>query len=134
MHSRTCNIWILMCRGGVGSILVMFDMLDYYILYMCLLLFVYYIVYLFWRLPDRGGRQNRIFFKKILIFVGFLTNIRATWGRRGWSGLPRDCYVHRKTNEHKANVSPGWLWDYMACVRRPGGTDKHKCLIFVGST
>jgi hypothetical protein len=30
-----------MCRGGVGSILVMFDVLDCYILYMCLLLFVY---------------------------------------------------------------------------------------------
>jgi hypothetical protein len=34
-----------MCRGGVGSILVMFDVLDCYILYMCLLLFVYYILY-----------------------------------------------------------------------------------------
>jgi hypothetical protein len=32
-----------MCRGGVGLILVMFDVLDCYILYMCLLLFVYYI-------------------------------------------------------------------------------------------
>jgi hypothetical protein len=30
-----------MCRGGVGSILVIFDVLDCYILYMCLLLFVY---------------------------------------------------------------------------------------------
>jgi hypothetical protein len=34
-----------MCRGGVGSIFVMFDMLDCYILYMCLLLFVYCILY-----------------------------------------------------------------------------------------
>jgi hypothetical protein len=34
-----------MCRGGVGSILVMFNMLDCYILYMCLLLFVYCILY-----------------------------------------------------------------------------------------
>jgi Na+/proline symporter len=34
VHSRTCNVWILMCRGGVGSILVMFDMLDcVYIVY-----------------------------------------------------------------------------------------------------
>jgi hypothetical protein len=30
-----------MCRGGVGSILVIFDMLDCYILYMRLVLFVY---------------------------------------------------------------------------------------------
>jgi hypothetical protein len=35
-----------MCRGGVGLILVMFDVLDYYILYMCLLLFVYCILYI----------------------------------------------------------------------------------------
>jgi hypothetical protein len=41
MHSRTCNVWILTCHGGVGSILVIFDVLDCYILYMCLLLFVY---------------------------------------------------------------------------------------------
>jgi hypothetical protein len=30
-----------MCHGGVGLILVMFDVLDCYILYMCLMLFVY---------------------------------------------------------------------------------------------
>jgi hypothetical protein len=51
-----------MCRGGVELIIMMFDVLDYYILYMCLLLFVYYIVYLFWRFPGRGDMQNRIFF------------------------------------------------------------------------
>jgi hypothetical protein len=30
-----------MCHGGVGSILVMIDVLDCYILYMCLVLLVY---------------------------------------------------------------------------------------------
>jgi hypothetical protein len=60
VHSRTCNIWILMCRGGVGLILVMFDVLDCYILYMCLLLFVYYIPVL--EAPDQGGKQNLNFF------------------------------------------------------------------------
>jgi hypothetical protein len=45
VRSRTCDVWILMCHGGVGSILVMFDVLDCYILYMCLLLFVYCILY-----------------------------------------------------------------------------------------
>jgi hypothetical protein len=85
-----------MCRGGVGSILVMFDVLDCYILYMCLLLFVYY---LFWRLPGRGGRQNRIFLKKIYLCSSVtrgvdvagrvyhvavtLTNIRPTWHQGG---------------------------------------------------
>jgi hypothetical protein len=54
VHSRTCNVWILMCHGDVGSILVMFDVLDCYILYMCLLLFVYCIFVL--EAPDQGGR------------------------------------------------------------------------------
>jgi TM2 domain-containing membrane protein YozV len=45
VHSRTCNVLILMCHGGVGSILVMFDVLDCYILYMCLLPFIYYTLY-----------------------------------------------------------------------------------------
>jgi hypothetical protein len=111
-----------MCRGGVGSILVIFDVLDCYILYMCLLLFVYCRPVL--KAPRPRGRQNRIFLKKILMFP---TNIRATWGRRGWLGLPRDSYVH------KANVAPGWSLDYMAYVRRPGGTDEHMGLRFIGS-
>jgi hypothetical protein len=42
-----------MCRNGVGSILVMFDLLDRYILYMCLLLFVYYIPILEAPRPER---------------------------------------------------------------------------------
>jgi hypothetical protein len=45
-----------MCRSGVGSILMMFYVLDCYILYMCLLLFVYCIPVL--RHSDRGGRQK----------------------------------------------------------------------------
>jgi hypothetical protein len=56
VHSRTCNVCILMCRGGVGSILVMFDVLDYYILYICLLLFVYCIPILE---APRSGRQTK---------------------------------------------------------------------------
>jgi hypothetical protein len=43
-----------MCHGGVGSILVMFDVLNCYILYMCLLLFVYCIPVL---KALRPGRQ-----------------------------------------------------------------------------
>jgi hypothetical protein len=72
-------------------------------------------------------------FKKILMFVGSPKNIRATWGRLGWSGLPRSSYVHQGTDEHKANVAPGWLRDYVAYVHRPEGTDEHKGLRFVGS-
>jgi hypothetical protein len=45
-----------MCRGGVGSILVIFDMLDCYIFYMCLLLFVYCIPVLE---SHRPGRQTK---------------------------------------------------------------------------
>jgi hypothetical protein len=45
-----------MCRGGVGSILVMFDLLNCYILYMCLLQFVYYIAVLE---APRPGRQTK---------------------------------------------------------------------------
>jgi hypothetical protein len=40
-----------------------------------------YIVYLFWRLPGQGGRENREKFKKILMFIGSPTNIRATRGQ-----------------------------------------------------
>jgi hypothetical protein len=60
-------------------------------------------------------------------------NIRATWSRRGWSGLPHGIYVHQGTDEHKTKVAPEWSRDYMAYVRRPGGTDEHKGLRFVGS-
>jgi hypothetical protein len=61
MHSRTCNVWILMCRGGVESILVMFDMLDCYILYMCLLLFVYCIPVLEAPWPGRQTKHEFFF-------------------------------------------------------------------------
>jgi hypothetical protein len=47
-----------MCRGGVGSILVMFDMLDCYILDMCLLLFVYCIPILEAPRPGRQTKQD----------------------------------------------------------------------------
>jgi hypothetical protein len=74
----------------------------------------------------RPGRQTKHdFFKKILMFIG--------WGRRGWSGLPRGSYVRWGTDEHKANVAPGWLRDYMAYVCRPGGTNEHKGLRFISS-
>jgi hypothetical protein len=45
-----------MCRSGVGSILVMFDVLNCYILYMCLLLFVYCIPILE---APRSARQTK---------------------------------------------------------------------------
>jgi hypothetical protein len=57
-----------MCRGGVGLILVMFDVLDCYILYMCLLLFVYCIPVLEAPRPGRQTKQDSL--KKILMFVG----------------------------------------------------------------
>jgi hypothetical protein len=41
------------------------------------------------------------------MFVGSPTNIRATWGRCGWSGLPRGSYVRRGTDEHKGRVAAG---------------------------
>jgi hypothetical protein len=65
-----------MCRGGVGSILVMFDVLDCYILYMCLLLFVYCIPVLEAPWLERQIKQD---FKK-------------------------NPYVHRFPDEHKSHV------------------------------
>jgi hypothetical protein len=47
-----------MCHGGVGLILVMFDVLDCYILYMCLLLFVYCIPVLEAPRPGRQTKQD----------------------------------------------------------------------------
>jgi hypothetical protein len=67
------------------------------------------------------------------MFVGSLMNIRATWGRHGWSGLPCGSYVRQGTDEHKANVALGWSEDYVAYVRQPGGTDERKGLRFIGS-
>jgi hypothetical protein len=98
-----------MCHSGVGSILVMFDILDWYILYMCLLLFVYCIPVLEAPRPGRQTKQE-FFLKKILMFISSPMNIRATWGRRGWSGLPRGSYVHQGTDEHKelTNIRPPW--------------------------
>jgi hypothetical protein len=50
-----------MCRGGVEWIHVMFDVLDYYILYMCA---VIYILYTYFE-GSRSGRQTKQdFFKK----------------------------------------------------------------------
>jgi hypothetical protein len=66
-----------MCCGGVGSILVMFDVLDYYILYLCLLLFVYCIPVLEAPRPRRQTKQD-FFFK--------------------------NHYVHRFPEEHKSHV------------------------------
>jgi hypothetical protein len=106
VHSRTCNVWILMCRGCVRSILMMFDMLDCYTLYMCLLLFIYCILYTcFGGSPAREANKIGIFLKKIpyvrrfpnehkghvgadvasrichvaVMFIGGSTNIRPTW-------------------------------------------------------
>jgi hypothetical protein len=67
------------------------------------------------------------------MFVGSPMNIRATWGRRDWSGLPRGSYVHWGTDKHKANMASGWSQDYVTYVCRPGGTDERKGLRFVGS-
>jgi hypothetical protein len=83
--------------------------------------------------PTGEADKTGFFLKKILMFVGSPTNIRATWGRRGWSGLQHGSYVHHGTDEHKANVAPGWLRDYVAYVRRPEGTDERKGLRFIGS-
>jgi hypothetical protein len=66
-----------MCRGGVGSILMIFDVLDCYILYMYLLIFVYCIPV--FEAP-RSGRQIKHDF--------FLKNP----------------YVHRFPDEHKSRV------------------------------
>jgi hypothetical protein len=60
-------------------------------------------------------------------------NIRATWGRRGWSGLPHGSYVRRGTGKYKANVAPGWSWDYVAYVRQPGRANEPMGLRFIGS-
>jgi hypothetical protein len=57
----------------------MFDVLDCYILYMCLLLFVYCILYTcFGGSPTGEANKIGIFF---LMFVGSPMNIRATWGQ-----------------------------------------------------
>jgi hypothetical protein len=118
-----------MCRGGVGSILMMFDVLDCYILYMCLLLFVYCIPIL--EAPRPGGQTKQDFFQKNP-YVRRFPDEHIVY--LFWLGLPRGSYVHWGTNEHKANVAPGWLRDYMVYVHRPEGTNERKDLRFVGST
>jgi hypothetical protein len=108
VHSRTCNVLILMCHGGVGSILVMFIVLDYYILYMCLLLFVYCIPVLE---ATRPGRQTKQEFKKnpeprgvdvagwvchmAVMFIREPTNIRPIW-HQGSCGTMWHTFVGQK--------------------------------------
>jgi hypothetical protein len=62
--------------------------------------------------------------------------VHETWIRQAiitqWGGR-RGSYVHRETDEHKANVSPGSMQAYVAFVHQPGGTDERKGLKFVGS-
>jgi hypothetical protein len=53
-----------MCHGGVGSILVMFDVLNCYILYMCLLLFVYYILVLEAPRPRRQVKHDFFYVRR----------------------------------------------------------------------
>jgi hypothetical protein len=103
---------------------MIFDMLDCYILYICLMLFIYYIP--IFEAPRPGGRQNRKKNKKILMFIGY----GSRGGRRGWSGLPRGSYVCRR----RANVIAGSAWTYVVYVHRSGGTDERKGLRFDGST
>jgi hypothetical protein len=67
-----------MCHSGVGSILVMFDVLDCYILYMCLLLFIYCISVLEAPLSGRQTKQEFSFLKN-----PYVRRLRAMWGRRG---------------------------------------------------
>jgi hypothetical protein len=64
---------------------------------------------------DKIGKK----IKNFLMLVGPSTNITAT------------C---QGTDEHKANVAPGSARDYVAYVRRPGGTDERKGLKFIDST
>jgi hypothetical protein len=99
----------------------------------CICYCLYIVLYTYFGGSPTEEADKTGIFLKILMFVGFLMNIRATWSRRGWLGLPRGSYVHRGTDEHKVNVTPGWLRDYMAYVDQPGGTDEHKGLRFVGS-
>jgi hypothetical protein len=87
-----------MCHGGVGLILVMFDVLDYYILYMCLLLFVYCIPVLEAPRPGRQTKQEFIF-KKILMFVG---------EPRGVDVAGRVCHVAVMFVEEPTNIRPMW--------------------------
>jgi hypothetical protein len=55
-----------MCHSGVGSILVMFDVLDYYILYVCLLLFAYCIPFL--EAPRPGRKKKPGFLKNPYVY------------------------------------------------------------------
>jgi hypothetical protein len=79
-----------MCRSGVGSILVIFDVLDCYILYMCLLLFVYCILYTYFRgsparETDKIGKRLKKFLGQCGTRVGAgLRGVRssARWNRR----------------------------------------------------
>jgi hypothetical protein len=67
VDSRTSDVSIFMCSGGVRWILVMFDVITRLLccIVMCMLHFLFYVCVLhflyagFWRLPSRGGRQNR---------------------------------------------------------------------------
>jgi hypothetical protein len=54
-----------MCRGGVGWIHVMFDVLDYYILYMCAVICILYTY--FEGSPVGEADKTRFFLKKILL-------------------------------------------------------------------
>jgi hypothetical protein len=91
----------------------MFDVLDCYILYMCLLPFIYYTLYnCFGGSPAGEADKIGFFFKK-------------------------NPYVHRFPDKHKghmgADVASGLERAYVAYVRQPGGTNEHKSLRFVGS-
>jgi hypothetical protein len=50
------------------------DMLDCYVYAVfSIVMYVLHILYVwFWRLPSRGGRQNRQKIKKILMFIGYV--------------------------------------------------------------
>jgi hypothetical protein len=99
---------------GFWCIVVVLDrylwcLMCWIVIYCICVCFCLYIVYLFWRLPTGEADKTCIFFKK-------------------------NPYVRRGTDEHKANVAPGWMRDYVAYVRQPEETGKRKGLRFINST
>jgi hypothetical protein len=67
VNSRICNIWILMCRSSVESIIMMFDVLDCYILYIYIYIYMFVaicILYTCFRGSPAGEADKIGFFLK----------------------------------------------------------------------
>jgi hypothetical protein len=99
VHSKTCIVWILMCRSGVGSIFMIFDVLDCYILYVFVVVCILYTC--FRGSPDREADKIGKKIKK----NPYVRRLKVTWEQMWLVGSATWQLCLSKKGQHGSMVS-----------------------------